>query len=164
MNLTQKRLKEVLDYCPALGLFWWKERPETDRHVKRWNTRYSGQIAGRRDNHGYGVISVDDRGHKAHRLAWLYMTGEWPPDDIDHANTWRLDNAFDNLRKATRAQNNANRHSINKTGLKGVKKLPSGRFQARIGEEYIGVFDTAGEAHEAAMTRARVLYGEFARA
>ena len=164
--ITQARLKELLHYCPDLGIFWWKERPGSDRFTKTWNTRFAGTIAGKRTAKGYGEIKVDGRPRKAHRLAWLYMTGEWPPDQIDHRNGWRLDNAFDNLRSATASQNGANSRSYSKTGFKGVTRARD-KFQAQIANngrnEYLGLHATPELAHAAYAKRAKELFGEFAR-
>lgn len=167
MKLTQERLKELLHYCPHLGLFWWKKRPEKSWHDRRWNTRYSGQIAGSRNVHGYATISVDGRGNLAHRLAWLYMTGEWPSGKLDHANTWKLDNAFSNLRTATHSQNMANRKGWGRSGFKGVRAIAPGRFEARIRRngkvETIAYFDDPKSANEAFKVRAKAVHGEYAR-
>lgn len=161
---THARLKEVLHYDPVLGLFWWKERPVTTRHDRMFNTKHSGQIAGTRSR-GYAVIKVDGEDIHAHRLAWFYMTGQWPAEEIDHRNGRRLDNAFDNLREATRSQNGANR-SRQSEGLRGVSKSGS-KFRSRIKyeqtEEYLGTFDTEEEAHTAYAARAVQVFGEYAR-
>jgi len=168
MTLTQERLKEVLHYCPDLGLFWWKVRSISSSHDKTFNKHFAGKIAGKLATNGYVRISVDGRDHAAHRLAWLYMTGVTPADDIDHRNGRKLDNAFENLREATRSQNLANRSQRNATGFKGVTRLASGRFTAEIRKnrvkDYLGSFDTAEEAHAAYEARASQVHGEFARA
>ena len=68
------------------------------------------------------MISVDGSRYRAHRLAWLYMTGEWSRGDIDHINTYKADNRFCNLREATRSQNSANspKQCNNVSGFEGV--------------------------------------------
>src|SRR4051812_34139236 len=97
--LTQQRLRELLDYCPETGVF--------TRRTKKGHER-SGDVAGYRDTHGYIKLSVDYKRYYAHRLAWLWITGVWPPQ-IDHINRDRADNRLENLRVATPAQNAANR-------------------------------------------------------
>ena len=114
-------------------------------------------------NNGYVHIQVDGKRHKAHRLAWLWMTGRMPEGDLDHANRYRMDNAFGNLREATGSQNLANRAAYSKSGLKGVYELPSGRFAAECCGSYIGSFDTPEEASDAYMERAEKSFGHFAR-
>jgi hypothetical protein len=112
-------------------------------------------IAGGSDGLGYIRISVDNKNYKAHRLAWLYVNGEWPSHEIDHINGNRSDNRIDNLRDVPRAQNIQNQvkpHSNNKTGYLGVTKGPCNRFRAFIGVNgknvNLGRFDTAELASE----------------
>jgi len=161
--LTQAYLKSRLSYDRETGIFVWTEPPHN-------HMRLLGCEAGGKGT-GYVMIKIDGVKYKAHRLAWLYETGEMPPERIDHWDTDTFNNAFGNLRPATQAQNCANsRVCKNKaSGLpKGVKALPSGRFQARIRFEtraiHLGSFDTAEEAHAAYFAEAQRLYGEFARA
>lgn len=112
----------------------------------------------------YGYVLVNFRGTKrpAHRLAWLYMTGQWPNDVIDHINGIRHDNRWENLRSADgnlNAQNQRNAHSNNKTGLLGASPFGS-RFKAQIQFDkkvrHLGLFDTAEEAHQAYLIAKRV--------
>ena len=123
-DLTAERLREVLDYGPDTGVFTWKIR--TNSRVK------VGDVAGALRPDGYIQISIDGRLHRAHRLAWLYVTGESPPDQIDHINGVRDDNRIANLRLATSAENKQNLRrakSRNKTGFLGVctpRKIPGG--------------------------------------
>lgn len=162
-NLTAERLRELLDYDAATGAFVWKV------HLGR---RYvKGMTAGGLNGHGYWLIRVDGRRYGAHRLAWLYVHGEWPSSFIDHRNCVRSDNRIENLRLADRVQNNANRgQSRSKSGLKGVWFVPNRARQWRAGiglgdrTIHLGSFHTAKEAHAAYCQRARELFGEFARA
>ncbi len=108
--------------------------------------------------------------YKAHRLAWFYMTGEWPPDQIDHIDGDRDNNRLVNLRKATNAQNGANARlsKNNSSGFKGVSFDTSvGRWRASIRRNrqlhYLGFFNTPEEAHAAYASAAVQLFGEFAR-
>lgn len=95
--LTQKRLKEVLSYCPVSGVFTW-ENPKSHRVIK-------GAIAGAKDHYGYVVIRIDGALYKAHRLAWLYTHGIMPNGNLDHINRVKDDNRIDNLRIANQSQN-----------------------------------------------------------
>lgn len=165
MDLTQERLKELLEYSPSTGLFFWLQ----DRGGKR-----AGDIAGCKKR-TYIVISVDDHIYRAHHLAWLYMTGEWPDPFVDHRDTNKHNNAWDNLRLATKSQNQANIGLIksNASGLKGVSRYAAGErygkpWQACIGKDgktkHLGHFATKEEAHAAYCEAAERLFGEFARA
>ena len=113
-NLTQKELKEVLHYDADSGSFTWLKAIATRIKV--------GCIAGCIDKYGYMIIKINGRNYKAHRLAFLYMDGAFPPNDTDHINHLRADNRFVNLRHATRVENGRNRtrYLKNKSGFTGV--------------------------------------------
>lgn len=155
-RLTQERLKEVLDYNPTTGLFTWKI--QTSHRIR------AGDVASALSDEGYIRLSIDYRRYYAQRLAWLYMTGKWPREQIDHKNTIRTDNRWENLRAATNQFNNQNRrkaHRTNKTGLLGVRPYLK-KFVARIssnGEEHhLGVFLTPELAHAAYVEAKRELH------
>jgi len=130
-----------------------------------------GDIAGSMMSHGYRRICIDNRVYLAHRLAWLYMTGEWPKHQIDHINGNKNDNRHVNLREATNSENmrNTGKRSDNSSGFKGVywnsEKM---RWSAQISyngrHKSLGTFDTAEEAHVAYRSASEKLHGQFARA
>jgi hypothetical protein len=148
-ELTADRLRELLSYDAETGAFTWLSG--------RGGTP-AGARAGTRDAHGYVQIQVAGRLHKAHRLAWLYVTGEWPSKEVDHANGDRGDNRIANLREATSSENKQNQrraHARNKSsGLLGVSwHEQAGRWRASIcvdrKSRHLGLFDTAEAAHRA---------------
>ena len=96
--ITQERLKELFNYDPLVGLFI--------RKVSRPSCK-KGSIAGT-DNKGYVKICVDKKRFFAHRLAWMYMYGEWPRKEIDHLNHIKDDNRIINLRDVSRSDNARN--------------------------------------------------------
>lgn len=155
--LSHNDLRDRLHYSPETGQFLWL----TGRLAGDW----AGTI-----NDGYVIISVDGVKHRAHRLAWFWVTGEWPAETVDHINRNRADNRWSNLRLATVSQQNRNRppRAANKAKLKGVMAHKNGRFYARVSlngkREYSGGFATAEEAHAAFMARSAQLFGEFAHA
>lgn len=112
MMLTAERLRELYHYNRETGEF---TRLQSKR---RWE---AGQRAGT-ISHGYVRINCDHVIYYGHRLAWLYVYGEWPAAEIDHINRDRADNRWANLRRATRVQNGANlpRKSNNTSGVPGV--------------------------------------------
>ena len=74
------------------------------------------------DKDGYLIIKVKGRQFKAHRIVWLLYYGSFPNKEIDHINHNRLDNRIENLREATRTENNNNHiPKINKdTNVVGI--------------------------------------------
>lgn len=101
-NLTPARLREVLRYNKRTGLFHWKARD--NRHPYNSNP-IPGTLAGSIGTYGYVRICIDGRLYEAHRLAYLWVYGEWPPHQIDHKNEVKADNRWCNLRPATPLQN-----------------------------------------------------------
>ena len=144
MAITQARLQQLLDYNPLTGIFVWK--------VTRGKIR-AGSIAGT-FNMGYMQIRIDYKIHKAHRLAWLYTTGETPVGEIDHINGDKIDNRIVNLRVVTSRQNNSNRRCHREGHLVGTSlRKDLDRWVAHISIngrlKHIGFYDTQLEAHEA---------------
>jgi hypothetical protein len=69
--LTAERLRALVSYDPATGVFVRRQRPGKGAR--------SGQVAGSLNKRsGYVEIGVDGRSYWAQRLAWLYVHGEWP--------------------------------------------------------------------------------------
>ncbi len=158
-------LRRILDYDMATGLFRW--RPRADRS-RRWNTRYSGQVAGS-PTKGYVQIQIPKpRNYYAHVLAWLYVYGEWQPD-LDHRNGVRSDNRIDNLRVATSAQNGANKamQRNNTSGFVGVCwNKQAGKWEARINLHgkcrWRCFFHSAIEASQARQAALESVHGSYA--
>jgi hypothetical protein len=153
--LNPERLRELLAYDPETGAFTWRVGQR------------AGKVAGSVHSKGYARIWVGGRSYRAHRLAWLYVTGAWPVAQLDHANGARDDNRFVNLREATNAENGHNRKTNNPCGFKGVRQQKK-RWCARIGKNgrriFLGLFATPEEAHAAYVAAATEHHGEFARA
>lgn len=163
MTLTLQRLYQTLSYSSDTGLF--------TRLIAANGRVKIGEYAGCPDVNGYIIIKIDRKSFKAHRLAWLYMTGDWPNDIIDHANGIPGDNRWHNLRQADFSENNANSriYKNNTTGMKGVSfHKRDQKFYAAIRKSkktyHLGVFDDPTAAHEAYCAAARRMHGQFARA
>lgn len=125
-SVTQKRLKEVLDYNKDTGIFTW---------ILRRQGVKLGKIAGYKQKIGYVVISVDQKDYKAHRLAWLYIYGHFPKYQIDHINQKKDDNRICNLRDVTVLENGRNRKisNNNTSRIQGVSwNKGSNKWQAGI--------------------------------
>jgi hypothetical protein len=144
-ELTQAQLKHLLHYDLDTGEFTWVRRASPVVTI--------GAVAGCVSVENYWYIKVRGRCYRAHRLAYLYMTGEWPKHEIDHMNGNRSDNRWVNLREVTRAENQQNVRapkSGSKSGVLGVTPR-RGKFRADIkanGKQmYLGDFTTSEEAH-----------------
>jgi hypothetical protein len=126
MELTQDKLKELLDYNPSTGEFIWKV-------YRNWRSKV-GDTAGSVGNHGYVVIGVNGEAYLAHRLAFLYMEGEFPPDEVDHINTVETDNHWRNLCKCTRKENNNNAATLSSMSKSHIGKSHTPEHISRISE------------------------------
>lgn len=160
MNLTVERLRAVLDYDPLTGVFV--------RLVKTSNNVDMSKPPGYVSDQGYLIISVDGREYRAHRLAWLHVTGEWPSNLIDHENEIRLDNRFSNLRDLTKRGNMENQskpYSGNSSGILGVSRCRrTGRWVANIKSnyrsQYLGRFAKKLDAQAAYLAAKALLHAD----
>lgn len=129
--LTAERLREVLHYDPVTGVFTWLRRQDGN---EKWNGRWAGKSAGSLSDKGYILIRVDYSRYRAHRLAYLYMEN-YIPEEVDHIDHCRSNNAWDNLRDADRTSNgqNVSMHATNTSGFTGVYwNKEKGLWQAQI--------------------------------
>lgn len=159
--LTQERLKQLLSYDPETGVF--------TRLMKRNNRTKIGEQAGyaHRYTHNlvYTKIEIDGKGYGAHRLAFLYMTGEFPSEHVDHIDGNGANNAWSNLRPASNTENSRNQslYTNNKSGYPGVSWYArDGVWRAAVGtgkgKKHIGYFANLGDAI-AAKKQAEIAYG-----
>jgi hypothetical protein len=134
MRISQEYLKSRLSYCPETGVFVWL--PKRDNPL--WSSRHGGRVAGTIQIKGNGYrrvnIVLDGKSFKAHRLAWLYVTGDIPPKEIDHKNRDATDNRWENIRdSAGLNQKNKSMQRNNKSGVTGVSwSKVSGKWAARV--------------------------------
>lgn len=160
--ITADRLRHVLHYNPLTGIF--------TRKIQTSHNALIGAVAGSLKSSGYWGIYIDNHHYRAHRLAWLYVTGMWPNDQIDHINLNKSDNRIANLREATSFQNGGNTraHKTNTSGIKGVywyHRLSKWHAQIRINgrRNHLGYFDNIEDAAFAYRKAAHEHFGEFAR-
>jgi hypothetical protein len=160
-KLTAERLREVLSYDPETGEFRWIIAPSSYRVQV-------GQIAGGLSR-GYRLIRIDGTKYRANRLAFLFMTGMFPDHDVDHADRNPSNDAWSNLREATKSENRANskRPSTNTSGYKGVYWRKARRKWTAIVQfnrrrVCVGSFNTPEAAHAAYVAAAIKHCGEFA--
>lgn len=166
--VTAQHVREFLNYNPETGSFIWKHRSvdwfPDNRAWRIWNTRFAGSSAGSLHSSGYMDIGLFGYPFRAHRLAWVYVHGEWPEHEIDHINGVRDDNRIDNLRDVTSGSNkmNTKKPINNSSGAIGVMYLARAKtwvaqiqFQGR--NHHIGLFRTK----EAAITARKEKEKEF---
>lgn len=168
--VSPDRVKELVSYDPDTGSLCWRQRPESAfgsvRVARIWNTKYAGAEAGQVGSRGYREVWLDGRIYKAHRLAWLCATGDWPSGDIDHVNGNRADNRLCNLRDVSRSVNSQNQRRAklsNISGLLGVSfRKRTGRYLSQIMADgqckYLGSFATPELAHAAYLEAKRKLH------
>lgn len=157
LPLTAARLREVLAYDALTGIFTWRYRKG---YVP------AGSDAGTRKETGYIDISIDRRLYKAHRLAWMYVYGQWPTQMIDHINGVRDDNRIANLRDVTCSVNCQNRRSPrrnSKSPYLGITwEKAKSKWAAQIRSEgkviLLGYFDDPAVAHTAYVAAKRQLH------
>ena len=161
--IGRDRLRKAMIYEPVSGQFFWIAPPPEHAELR-------GREAGapRKGNHKYyWVIKIGGKAYRRSWLAYLWMTGDWPADQIDHVNGNSLDDRWENLRAATATENAQNhKRRAKKSPLPmGVREVPSGRFAARIAVNkqkiHLGTFDTPESASRAYQTARREHFGEF---
>lgn len=167
--ITYDYLRSRLAYEPTTGVFTWKALPNPIHREKIWNKRFAGTIAGSIDKAGYTRIKIAGTSEAAHRLAWLWMTGNDPTHEIDHRDGDRSNNRFGNLREATRSQNCQNKRSSGGSSqFKGVYlNRKTGKWMANVTADndrrHLGSFKSEEAANAAVCAARSRLHGEFAR-
>lgn len=162
-TVDHRYLRTLLSYSEETGEFVWLQDRNGGQYPAGTRAGYCSD-----KKLGYRIVTVDGRRYKEHRLAWFYVHGSWPINDIDHIDGDPSNNRLANLREATHAQNMANRKlsSDNRVGMKGVYRRGH-RFGARKNVNgklvNLGVYDTPEEAHAAYCRAAVKMHGQFAR-
>jgi hypothetical protein len=161
-ELTQHRLKELLHYDPKTG--------EWRRLHSHQRPDCTGRSPGYVNKRGRHMIAVGGREYQSHRLAFLYMTGEWPKGGVDHKDGIGHNNAWSNLRLANQSQNIANSKlsDANTSGFKGVhwgksKKKWIAQITINGKCKCLGRFKDLDAARLAYEVAAREAFGEFSR-
>jgi hypothetical protein len=164
--MDQETLKSLLHYDPETGIITWLPREETCQQLKGWNKKHAWKRAGNIGKDGYEFIIVKRTEYKLHRIAWLYVYGNFPNGPLDHINRDKADNRIRNLRLATTSLNahNSAISKANKSGVKGVSWFkPRNKWQALIywqGKSiFLGTYSDIKDA-EAAYKAASLKYAK----
>ena len=158
MRNSFEQIRNVLYYDQKTGIFQWR--------ISHGN-RQRGMVAGHIDDQGRPKVQVNGCRYIQSRLAWFWMTGALPKNEIDHINNDHADNRWSNLREATRSENECNKtiKANNTSGAKGVRKV-NNRWRAEImigGKAiHVGYFATRELAQSAYAVKAKELHGDFA--
>lgn len=161
-RLRPERIRELLAYEAVTGRLTWLETR---------GKAAAGEEAGYLCRQtGYRKVGLDGREYLAHRLIWAMVRGVWPEAEVDHRDNNGANNAWLNLREATRGQNGMNKgaQARNTSGFKGVTWHKKARkWMAQINADgahrYLGLHDTPEGAHAVYQEAAAKLHGEFAR-
>lgn len=154
--IDAEHLRERLSYDPITGEWIWISSPRRG---------YEGKPAGSFDVYGYLCIKIDGQSYKASRLAYLYMTGEWPEEEMDHIDRDPGNDKWVNLKPASRFENTSNRRmrSDNTSGVIGVFwNAQRSKWQVQVDKVHIGLFDDLQEATIARDAAAMQMHRSFA--
>jgi hypothetical protein len=158
--ITQAELKELVHYDPVTGVF-------TLAKHRHGTTRKVGDVLGSLTRAGYLEAGIKQRRYYLHRLAYLYMTGEFPQGNIDHKNRNKSDNSWDNLRCVTQQENMENDVLPRKHGSLGYRGVHryGNKFRAKITHKgkqiHLGEFATVEEASQAYLRAKPLIHTNF---
>lgn len=151
--IDAETLKNLFIYLPDKGVFI--------NRITRSSNAMEGTEAGSLQNNNYVSIHIAGRKYLAHRLAFLYMTGQFPSKFVDHINGLRSDNRWNNLRECSNSQN---MHNLQRE-KKNVYPNGSG-FMVRLSKDnkdyYLGTFRSEKEALDVALKARKTYHGNFA--
>jgi len=143
--LTQEKVRELFDYEPTTGIF--------TRLVRVSGAKGVGSVVGSPDGNGYLQVRIRGKLYLLHRLAFLFVEGYFPENQVDHKNGVVADNRWLNLREVSNACNmqNCKLSNANKSGFTGVYwDKYAGKWIAHIKINqkhiHIGLYKTATDA------------------
>lgn len=160
--MTPEDVRKIFCYDPETGFLFWRERKQG---------RTFGAV-GRKDNDGYLFFKMNRHKDRfcVHRVAWAYVHGKWPADQIDHINGNKSDNRLCNLREASTTENmwNVGKQSHNTSGLKAVswhEARQNWRATMKIAgaHKHLGSSKCPAVAHFIYQIAADKIHGSFAR-
>ncbi len=151
-----------LSYYPESGTVLWRDSIEVFTSVR-------GFPAGSPHKEGYRQVKIKGRMYLLHRVIWHMVTGEWPPNDLDHIDGDRSNNKWVNLRLATRQENLRNSSGkLHTSKYKGVswdkvrsKWVAYCKCDGKV--RNLGRFDEERDAAMAYDNFVKDKFGDFAR-
>lgn len=158
-STVEDEIRNKLAYDPIKGVVTWKSK-------HHWQIP-DNLVAERTSRDGYKRITLNGKSFMAHRVAWFLTHGAWPAKQLDHINRKRGDNRMSNLRLASLSDNRANTEVLahSKSGVKGVRMTPSGKWKATINKNkqvvYYQQFNTMEEAEIAITAERPKHHGKF---
>lgn len=166
--MNQETLKNLVEYKD--GWLYWKERKGNDRFTKTFNSKFCGVKVGSLAVTGYLETAVKQEKYLVHRLVFLYHHG-YLPEQIDHIDGNRLNNHIDNLRPATKSENQCNtcfqKNNLSGSLVKGVYRHGKNGWRVQIMKDgevnYRGGFATREDAEVYAAKLRSELHGNFGR-
>lgn len=157
-------LRTRLSVDVASGVVTWIDPSKHHRNLTGNPAGYAFGDKGKK----YWYVKVDGKPIKRSWLVFLFDTGQWPKEQLDHRNGNSLDDRRENLREATQMQNAWNHKGRRKSSAlpMGVRLLPTGRYQARIACEKsfhsLGTFETVKEAAAVYQQKRKEMFGDYA--
>jgi hypothetical protein len=157
--------KNMLPQQQVIDLFTYIDGKLFYRQIRKGHRALAGGPA----NTGYWRVNINGKKYQAHRLIYLMFNGHMPML-IDHIDGDKTNNRIENLRAATRAQNQHNRkvRHDNISSAKNVrwdKKARKWRVvvsQPYSKQEHIGYFEDLDMAKFVASEYHDKYHGEFA--
>lgn len=164
-EITRDLLLRLFRFDLEGGRVFWVTPP--GNHSRLAGTE-AGTFRPTRSGKRYCHIKIEGRALKRGHLIYFMAHGAWPAPCLDHIDGNSEDDAIGNIRQATIAENarNHKRRAKREATPMGVRRLLSGRFEARIacdGKKFtIGSFDSSAEAHSAYLAKRKELFREYA--
>jgi len=160
--ITQQELINLFDYKD--GALYYKDRTMSRGRPSARNGEKIGSVM----NNGYLNVALNKKKYLVHRLVFLYHHG-FMPKFIDHIDGNQANNAIENLRESTMAQNmcNTKTRTDNTSGVKGVHfNRQKNKWQAKLwvrGKQIARIFESKDLAVEFMGLFREMAHGQFAR-
>ena len=156
-----ENLNKYFTLDESTGTLYWK--------VQKANCVKVGSVVGHVNPRGYSIVKLDGVTVRLHRIVYKMYHGVEPEGELDHIDGDKLNNNPENLRLASRHQNNQNikKQKNNTSGFKNVYWVPKiKKWSVTIkafGKIYrFGAYLNIEDAAKVAETQREILHREFA--